>query len=412
MSVTYLYKGQTKCSGCHRKGGCQGCRESVDIKPVSNPGQSNAVIMTAWGTWEDRQNGARPIVAENTPVSRLTPKYQEHEHSASVQHILEGDQAYLHDSVSMRIHENRSIFRLPGQGEQTNDKCGQWTHPLSCPNHGQQTLDGRHHDRYVVMHSCHKPDCPVCYESWASRQATNSADRLNKANALYLHAGYKLGRFKHVVFSPPQELAKELIRTAGGSRKLRADAVKIAKKAGIVAAAMIFHPFRQNDPRESNYREDLEPWVWYESPHFHFVGVGYLKKSDEFYKTTGWVYNNIGRRETLKGTIKYTLTHCGIADGFQALTYVGLFSNNKVVIDYVERITEPIKCQACGEALHLYSMKETEEGLKADWGDDLGVYLHIVVKKHYKLGVKPAWISSRPDIESYRKRIAEYDKRV
>ncbi len=321
--------------------------------------------------WEARQRGERPI---KPPVSRLTPKYEE---------------PTRRDAAVMTLYQNRSIFRLPGQGEQTNDKCGQWSHPLSCPNHGQMTLEGKHHDKFVVMRSCHNPDCPICSESWSSRQAKNSADKSIQAYGLYKKEGFILGKIKHVVFSPPQDLAKELIRTPGGAKTLRSMAIKMVKKAGVVAGAIIFHPFRQNDPREDNYTENMPAYVWYESPHFHVVGVGYLKKSDEFYASTGWIYKNIGRRETVKGTIKYTLTHCGIADGFQAVTYFGLFSNNKVVIDKIEKVTEPIKCQACGEALHLYSLKDTDEGLEVDWDDDLGVYLHVVVKKTYKLRVKP-----------------------
>lgn len=36
----------------------------------------------------------------------------------------------------------------------------------------------------------------------------------------------------------------------------------------------------------------------------------------------------------------------------------------------------------------LYGMKETEEGLQVDWEDDRGVYLHVTVKKTYKLRMK------------------------
>lgn len=351
--------------------------------------------------YEAMLRGERPVISEPvlTSVSCLTPKYQK---QISGELIVLLTAETKHDSVFMPIHENRSIFNLPGQGEQTNDKCGEWTHPLSCPNHGQMTLDGSVHARYVATHSCHNPNCPVCYESWASRQAGNSSDRIVQAIGLYKKAGYKIGKVIHVVFSPPQDLAKELIRTRGGSKTLRSMAVEHAKKAGILGGAMDFHPFRQNDPREDNYRDDLEPYIWYESPHFHVIGIGWLKKSNEFYDETGWVYKNIGRRETIKGTIKYTLTHCGIADGFQSLTYFGLFANNKIVVDEIKKVTEPIKCEACGEALHLYNMKDGNEGYEVDWTDDRGVYLHCVVKKTYKLRDKFRWV--------YNPGTCEYDK--
>ena len=326
---------------------------------------------------------------ENRPVSCLTPKYQIPIGRKTLKKLT-GDETHdkNHDSVLMEIVDNHSIFTLPGQGEITNDKCGEWTHPLSCPNYGskQITLEGViSHDRYVATHSCHNPNCPVCYESWASRQASNSSDRLIQAIGLYKQEGFVIGRVNHIVFSPPQERAKILMRTREGFKILRKGAKDMAKAAGVRGGVMIFHPFRQNDPREDNFREDLKPYVWYESPHFHVIGIGWLKKSTDFYNETGWIYHNIGRRETIKGTIKYTLTHCGIADGFQAVTYFGLFSNNKIVIDKIEKVTEAIKCQGCGEALHLYGKIEGDNGYEIDWNDDKGVYLHVVVKKTYKL---------------------------
>lgn len=348
--------------------------------------------------------GERPVISEPvlSSVSCLTPKYQIPIGRKTIKSTTEHKN---HDSVFMEIVNNRSIFNLPGQGEQTNDKCGEWTHPLSCPNHGQMTLDGSIHDRYIATHSCHNSNCPVCYESWASRQAADASDKLIQAMGLYRGEGFVLGKIKHVVFSPPQELAKELHRTMGGAKTLRTMAKAKIRQAGMRGGTVIYHPFRQNDPREDNFRQDLKPYVWYESPHFHVIGVGWLKKANEFYESTGWIYKNIGRRETIKGTIKYTLTHCGIVTGMQAITYFGLFSNGKIVVDSIQKVTEPIKCQACNEALHLYGMKAgtgDNDGYEIDWNDDRGVYLHIVVKKIYKLrnGIKMAsvpYFDVKPD---------------
>lgn len=330
---------------------------------------SRAGIGAGYGTWEAQQRGERPIVPEarKTAVSCLTPKYQEPE-------------------AVMVLWNNKSVFRLPGQGEQTNDRCGEWVHPLRCPNTAQTTLDGKEHDSYVATHSCHNPDCPVCYESWASRQAQTTADRLIQGAGLYRKTGYRMGRIDHVVFSPPQDLAKDLHRTSGGAKILRTMAKDMIKKAGASGGVVIYHPFRQNDPREPNFNSDIPAYAWYESPHFHALITGYLMKSNEFYDKTGWAYKKMGQRATIAGTVKYTLTHCGIADGFQAITYFGLFSYNKIVIDKIEKVTEAVKCTACGTELHLYALVENDNGgYDVDWSQDLGVYLHVVVRKTYKL---------------------------
>ncbi len=361
---------------------------------------------TSWEQWELRQQGARPIVPEpeQPPVSCLTPKYAK----SSVLDAPEQEQTYRHDSVLMRIVSNHSIFRLPGQGEQTNAKCGQWVHPLSCPDYGdhQHSLEGRiEHDRFVAQHSCHRPDCPICHESWGARQATNTADRLMQAVGLYRAAGYgiqwidkfgrvltrKIGRIDHVMLSPPQlEWVMASVSTLAGARALHNEARRIIRKAGMVGGVLVFHCFRQNDPRESNFREDMEPWVWYVSPHFHVIGCGFLQQSDIFYaETNGWTYKKMERRETIYGTVKYVLSHCGIADGMQAVTYFGLFSNNKIVVEKIEKVMQPIKCKACGKEMHLYSLWEGDEKTEVDWTDDRGVYYQPLVKKTYKLRDKP-----------------------
>jgi hypothetical protein len=338
-------------------------------------------IGAGYGTWAARMRGERPLILE--PVSCLTSSYQQNDWVATLQ-------------------DNKSIFRLPGQQEKANDNCGKWLRALSCPDFKQMTLENVPHDRYVVKHTCYGSDCPICYDSWASRAASRANDRILQAIDLYRKAGYKIetttgryliGRIDHVVFSPPQDQAKELIRTLGGARTLRSKAVGVMKNAGMAGAALIFHPFRQNDSREPNFNPNMPEGVWYESPHFHAVGCGYLHKSDDVYEATGWAYKKMERRESIQGTLKYTLTHCGIADGWLALTYFGLFSNNKVVIDTIEKTIEPVKCKACGKDLLEYSIIEKDGIEDACWEDKpLGVYTHTVVKKTYKLRDKMKWV--------------------
>lgn len=319
----------------------------------------------------------------------------------AVQNALKYDFDVLSDNVEglnlevvipgkLTTWNNDSIFRLPSNGEQKDD-CGQWVHPLSCPNHAQQTITGEKHDRFVVMHTCDRPDCPVCYTTWATKSSKRATDRLFESMKLYRKEGFNLGKLKHVVFSPNQAESKELIKTKSGYKKLKSNAIKLMKKVGLKGGVLIFHPFRQNDPRESNFSLSIPAYVWYLSPHFHVVGVGFLQKSNEFYDETGWTYKQMEDRVTIQGTIKYTLTHCGISDNFYALTYFGVFSYNKVVIDEEIITDEPIKCRACGELLLEYAFKDEIDKDNnqpiPDWNNELGVFYHKVKKRTFKLRV-------------------------
>ncbi len=79
---------------------------------------------------------------------------------------------------------------------------------LGCTHFGEDNLK---HARIIETYSCHRAGCPVCYESWAFREAENATDRLREGQHAYYEAGivYSL---KHVVFSPDTSRHAELKR--------------------------------------------------------------------------------------------------------------------------------------------------------------------------------------------------------
>ncbi len=324
-------------------------------------------------------------------VSCLKPKYQD---GGEASCFPDDNPSDFTINFSMSIWENTTIFTLPGQGEQTNANCGAWRSAVSCPDFGNGD-----HDRFVIPYSCHNPDCPICNESWASRQADKTNERFMHAYNLYLGAGYHLGMVKHFTFSPPPGLAAALIRSVEGYRDLKKKCYELLKYVGCIGGAVVFHPFRQNDPREPNFDPDLPAYVWYVSPHFHVVGYGFLLKSDNFFRETGWVYKQHERRETLRGTVKYLLSHCGIRHGMQALCYFGLLSNNKIVIDKILKTDEPLLCQKCGKPMHEFAIRCGDECTEVDWTDDQGEFRRTVIKRTYKLRVKG--VKSKPVLEDY-----------
>lgn len=303
-------------------------------------------------------------------------------------------------SGKLTTHQNSSSLNLPGNGEKM-DECGKWTSFLSCENHGQPTINGDKHDRFHFKHSCDRPECPVCYPTWALKLAKRASERVEWAERLYKEKGERIGYIKHTTFSPSLDYAIEAIKTVEGVRKLRSEAVEFFKKAGLKGGVVVFHPFRQNRPEKSNFNPSIPAYAWYQSPHFHVVGFGYLQNSEDFYNETGWVYKNHGERMSVRYTIYYQLTHCGINENLHALTYFGAMGYNQMIVDSESIVEEPIKCKACGEPLHKYgckveydkasqSIKEVldEDGNPVpDYEKDLGVYVHKVKIRVYKLRV-------------------------
>lgn len=85
------------------------------------------------------------------------------------------------------------VFQLVGNGVKTNDWCGKFSSYRGCLrvdlHDGITLLDGTNYTgkAYVEIHShsCHRPSCPVCYLSWATREAHKIEARLTEANARF-----------------------------------------------------------------------------------------------------------------------------------------------------------------------------------------------------------------------------------
>ena len=223
---------------------------------------------------------------------------------------------------------------LPGHGS-SNSGCGTFFYKgcLEVGKHAQARVDGIGvvGKGFVKLKrvSCGRPECPVCYESWASREA----HRID----------YRISQFKtkmkkiHVTVSPSR-------RDWGLSvSSMRKKAYVLSRKVGFLGGSCIFHPFRQ----------DAESKEWYFSPHFHLIGFGWVKGTGENYRSSGWVVKNIGVRESVQATAFYQLTHCGVYYGKgrkHSVTWFGRLSYNKLKV-IPEKPKKEI-CPLCGGELH------------------------------------------------------------
>ena len=145
-----------------------------------------------------------------------------------------------------------------------------------CKKFKRDKMCEEEHTPRAIRYSCKKPYCLLCYEDWMAEQSACASERIKACKEEYRKRKKNFGECKHVVLSPPQAEAIELIKTKEGFKKLRQKAIKLAKKAGMVGFVLIFHPYRWKNGIKT-------PENQYLSPHFHIIGFGYLQNSDQFY---------------------------------------------------------------------------------------------------------------------------------
>lgn len=263
------------------------------------------------------------------------------------------------------------LWKLPKWGEK-HEGCGDIKTKIGC-------LDRTHtkSSRAIKFH-CFRPECPECYSAWATRDADRAARRLVGGEDLYHQVGYPLGPVRHFVYSPPQDQAIEQIKTEKGFKDLREQANQVIKLSGMKGWTLMFHPWRKK--HDDDGTECSDRWTpgkgectrshhWEIGPHFHILGYGWIMKSDEFNEQTGWVYKNLGLRDSVLGTIWYLLTHVGLGYRdeervFHVLTWNGCISYSTLCKDTIRPDVEQDHCQECGKVLHEFGPDGDQ-----DWGE-------------------------------------------
>ena len=245
---------------------------------------------------------------------------------------------------------------MPKSGEAYNT-CGEWMRVESCENRCHPV---------PIRGCCSRPECPVCYESWARREAKSCTERLEGAEHAHIDVGSPIGTCRAFVVSPPQEWAKELILKEGyvGLKKIYKKLYELLKWAGFKGGVVVDHEFRAHSIDEcvaTNWEIEL---------HFHILGYGWVIPSDkfkeetgggEFGNNTGWVYKNLGVRGTTDdkvNSIFYYLTHRGLfyKDGKrlnQCVRYFGCAHWRIVGRDEIIR-KEVKECEKCNREVHKW----------------------------------------------------------
>jgi hypothetical protein len=217
-------------------------------------------------------------------------------------------------------------WHLPGTKEARYD-CLQWK-TEGCTNEKQHEQHGYGKTTFVKHYqkTCTRADCNKCVDHWMNRNSIKAANRISE-----YAKNTGLPSF-HLALSPSKE------NQLKSESELRKTAMKILKELNVKGGALIFHPFRQ--VQKSN--------DWKESPHFHFVGFGWMRLAKEIVKKYGWVVIYLQKRKFVLGTFTYLFSHCGIKKGRHAITWIGELSYGKL---NVPKRPASSKCPCCNEFL-------------------------------------------------------------
>lgn len=214
------------------------------------------------------------------------------------------------DGRRRRLYQKTEIsWSPPGRGKSLST-CG---YPIK--NGDRACVDNHYFGS--VLQSCKNPSCPVCHVRYASQ----TARKLDNLITAYGESLKGVGTLSHVVLSPPQDLAKDIVGSEQGFNLLIDWVDDILKRMGFLAGFKFFHPWRQDgehgieNAAVTGNSGDSRNWRF--SPHFHVVGFTASNTSlytAENYENTGWVVKDVATDiwEYKVRVIDYVLTHVGI----------------------------------------------------------------------------------------------------
>jgi len=319
--------------------------------------------------------------------------------------------------VGGQVSETVPYAPDPPKGEQI-PYCGRITGAAVC-EHATLEDHGEHRTILYGPH-CDRWGCPACYKHPMDRAAQAIGQRMfalvdafnKELGSLYqagkqarysqfairwginefMDHGWRQLKVRHVVFSPPQDWARDLLRSGHrGYDRLKKEAQRQAERIGLgVGGIFIVHPYRLNKQtrrlfaraKDEGFQGGIWDWVrgqgdWWEyaylSPHVHFLGVGFFQPSDEFYNETGWTYKTkapvYGRGKDLIKSIeavaRYIMSHAGAKyNGLDTSISGQLISWNGILSNQVARtlktsIEEEAVCP-CGGKLFRYAIEDPE----------------------------------------------------
>lgn len=261
-------------------------------------------------------------------------------------------------------------------------RCGSIAMALGCVEHG--------HDKLLIPYSCGRKGCPTCYDSTLDNLARSASDKLKQGRNAYWEAGMRR-KIDHFIISPPESDHKKILQMIEQGRYniFKRTALAMAKKAGITGGCIVFHLYRARNKKDDVSFDDLMSDERIFSPHFHIVGIAdKLMQSNKFFLETGWIYKTLGKRQSLERTVKYMLLNATHHGKYNTLSWFGLYSSNKLLIDHIKEEIITIPCSKCNNPLHKFELDyswEKVDTLEPLWDMSLGIYFVKLKTKYYKI---------------------------
>lgn len=262
-------------------------------------------------------------------------------------------------------------FELVGKGNITSNKCGTFLGFYGCLRvdlHDKVTLDGQNFkDKAYIkkrFHSCDRPECPICYVSWASREAFAIDYRLKDASK-------NLGLIEHFIVSTPRD------EYGLSYEKLKSNCIKALRNRGISGSSLIFHPFRYISREES--RRKGVAFGFHFAPHWHALGFlsGGYSKCRNCNKNIRSYISGAGKLLESRGGV----FACAGCDGFEAVTR-RCFGKDRYIVK-VQAARKSVAGTAFYELQHCGLVRGKSRSRVVSWWGTVS-YAKLKVKKREK----------------------------
>jgi len=248
---------------------------------------------------------------------------------------------------------------FPGQGGTPYPTCGT-IHYKGCLNPAHIGQAGVR----KIKDNCGRSTCPICSDQWLMRTTKKIEHRIEAYIDELRSQGARHKRPIHVTVNPaPSDWI--LFKDDKNFNKLRKKAQILATKAGFKGGCVIYHQKRERCGDcggkilfKQKKCADCGAYhiVWYFSPHFHFMGFGYITGTKNLYAKHGWVIKNHGIRSDVGATAYYQLSHCSIHVGKHTVVWFGCLHYSKYHLTPPDMSSEDIaqhECPICGNKLRL-----------------------------------------------------------